>query len=140
MRPLVAVLASLLWLCSLAAATAQTVPSGSIVGKWSSTLKGFDHSISPPIDFEENVVLTISANGNIHLERTRRALHSKASASMMVDGVYTVPAPGVLRLTFSNTLGELPAIWTYALNGNTLTITEAATGITRKFNRVFTAI
>ena len=136
---ILAALAALLVFAAVPAA-AQTVTSGDVVGKWSSTLKGFDHSISPPLDYEENVVLTISENGNIHLERTRRLLKSKGSVSWTADGVYTVPSPGVLRLTFSNTLGEIPATWFYVLKNNTLTITEGGSGISRKFVRVYTAI
>ena len=135
----VALLAALLMLAAVPVA-AQVSATDTVVGKWSSTMKGFDHSISPPLDFEENVVLTISANGNIHIERTRRALKTKGSVSWTADGVYTVPNPGVLRLTFSNNLGELPAIWFYVLKNNTMTITEGNSGISRKFVRVYTAI
>jgi hypothetical protein len=115
------------------------VAPGSVVGKWSSTLKGFDHSVTPHIDYEENVVLTISENGNIQLERTRRLLKGKQSATWIANGVWTSPAYGILHLTFSDTLGEVPATWRYVLRGNTFTITDAA-GVSRKFTRIQTTI
>src|SRR5581483_4039269 len=113
---------AVVFLCaaSVASADAQAIVAPeSVIGKWSSTLKGFDHSVTPHIDYEENVVLTISANGNIQLERTRRLLNSKASATWVANGVWTSPAAGILNLTFSNTLGEVPATWRYVLQGNT---------------------
>ncbi|MGH7659839.1 MAG: hypothetical protein ACRENA_02835, partial [Vulcanimicrobiaceae bacterium] len=125
---------------SFASASAQAIVAPpSVIGKWSSTLKGFDHSVTPHIDYEENVVLTISANGNIQLERTRRLLNSKASATWIANGVWTEPAPGILNLTFSDSLGEVPATWRYVQQGNTFTITDSA-GISRKFFRIQTAI
>src|SRR5689334_12086976 len=133
-----AVLLSCATTVSRASAQAIVAPP-SVIGQWSSTLKGFDHSVRPQLDYEENVVLTISANGNIQLERTRRELKSKASATWIANGVWTEPAPGFLHLTFSDTLGETPATWRYVLQGNTFTITDDA-GIARKFFRIQTAI
>ena len=134
----VAVIAALLALACTGVSSAQTVP-GSIVGKWESTLKGFDHTVTPHLDYEEDVVLTISENGNIFIERTRRPLNSKGSVTWQAGGVYVIPTPGIIQLTFSNNLGEVPAIWRYVIQGNTLTITDAG-GVSRKFNRVYTAI
>ena len=136
-----AIFATLIF-CAGSAATANAqaiVAPQSVVGKWSSTLKGFDHSVTPHIDYEENVVLTISENGNIQLERTRRLLRSNQSATWIANGVWTSPTPGILNLTFSETMGEVPATWRYVLQGNTFTITDAA-GVSRKFVRIQTAI
>jgi hypothetical protein len=135
-----AAMCAILLLCGASAASAQAIVAPeSVIGKWSSTLKGFDHSVTPHIDYEETVVLTISANGNIQLERTRRLLKSKQSATWIANGVYTTPAPGIMQLTFSDTLGELPATWRYVIQGNTFTITDAA-GVSRKFYRIQTTI
>jgi hypothetical protein len=137
-----AAICAILLLCAASASRANAqaiVAPQSVIGKWSSTLKGFDHSVTPHIDYEENVVLTISANGNMQLERTRRLLKSKASATWIANGVWTEPAPGFLHLTFSDTLGEPPATWRYVINGSTFTITDEA-GVSRKFVRIQTAI
>lgn len=138
----VAAICAVLLLCAASApgANAQAIVAPeSIVGKWSSTLKGFDHSVTPHIDYEETVVLTISENGNIQLERTRRLLKGKQSATWIANGVWTTPSPGIMNLTFSDSLGEVPATWRYAIQGNTFTITDAG-GVSRKFYRIQTAI
>lgn len=137
-----AAICAILVVCAASAAKVRAqaiVAPESVVGKWSSTLKGFDHTVTPHIDYEENVVLTISENGNIQLERTRRLLKTKQSATWIANGVWTSPTPGILRLTFSNTLGDVPATWRYVLQGNTFTITDEA-GVSRKFVRIQTTI
>ena len=111
-----------------------------LTGKWGSTLKGFDKDQRPPYYYEENVLLTISANGNIQLERTRRELKSKASETLLLNGVWTSPAQGILRLTFSDNLGEIPGLWHYAIRGNEMIVVDDSTGIQRKYYRVQTAI
>ena len=112
----------------------------SIVGKWGSTLKGFDKDLQPPYYYEENVLLTISANGNIQLERTRRELKTKGSETWIGNGVYTNPVPGIIKLTFSENLGQDGAIWHYFISGDTMIIVDDATGIQRKYYRTQTAV
>lgn len=135
-------LSALLGLAALRPAHAQSglMVGNGLVGKWGSTMKGFDKDLTPPYYFEENVLLTISANGNIQLERTRRELKTNKSDTLLLNGVYTNPAPGLIRLTFSDNLGTIPAIWHYVINGNTMWIIDDGSGIQRKYNRVQTAI
>ncbi len=144
MKLRVSALALLLCLIVAGAANAQSglmAPgTQSIVGKWGSTLKGFDKDMQPPYYYEENVLLTISANGNIQLERTRRELKTKASETWIANGVYTNPVPGIIKLTFSDNLGQDGAIWRYYISGDTMIIVEDSSGIQRRYSRVQTAI
>ncbi len=78
----------------------------------------------PPYYYEENVLLTISANGNIQLERTRRELKTKASETWIGNGVYTNPVPGIIKLTFSDNLGQDGAIWHYYVSGDTMIVVD----------------
>lgn len=137
-----ACLCVLLGLVAVQPAHAQSglMVGAGLTGKWGSTLKGFDKDQTPPYYFEENVLLTISANGNIQLERTRRELKSKQSETWIGNGVYTTPAPGIMLVTFSNNLGEVPAIWHFAVQNNVMILVDDATGIQRRFDRVQTAI
>jgi hypothetical protein len=144
MKSRIGVLALLLCLFVAGAANAQSglmAPgTQNIVGKWGSTLKGFDKDMQPPYYYEENVLLTISANGNIQLERTRRELKTRASETWIGNGVYTTPVPGYMKLTFSDNLGQDGAVWRYYISGDTMIIVEDSTGIQRKYYRIQTAI
>jgi len=109
-----------------------------LVGKWGSTMNGFDKDLSPPYYYSENVVLTISANHNIHIERTRVEKGHTAGDTWMADGVYTMPAPGIMALTFATPMGQIPGVWKFVVNGNTMWIIDDGTGIQRKYFRIFT--
>ena len=109
-----------------------------LVGKWGSTLNGFDKDQQPPYYYEENVLLTISANNNIQLERTRRERGHRDAQTIALNGVYTMPQNGIMLLTFADPVGQAPAMWQFVIRGNTMIIVDDATGIQRRFFRVIT--
>ena len=119
-------------------AQAITPVTVGLVGKWGSTMNGFDKDQQPPYYFEENVQLTISANGNIQLERARREKNHKEIETMALNGVYTMPQNGIMLLTFAEPVGQVPAIWQFVIRGNTMWIIDDATGLQRKYLRIFT--
>jgi hypothetical protein len=124
----------------LAAAAQARNLDDAIVGKWASTLNGTDSDRTPPLKYAETVTLTISANGNLYLERLTRPLNSKNADLWLASGIYSVPVPGVLRLTFNPEYQLSAAIWRYSVSGNKFVIVDNDTNVSRTFVRIFTAI
>ena len=117
------------------AAGAQIRLDNAIIGTWTSTLSDVDRDRTPPLKIAETVTLTISAGGSIYLERLSRAGNSRIPDRWVGSGVYSVPAPGVLRLSFDPNLQVSAVVWRYRLAGNTFTVIDNDTNVSRTFYR-----
>ena len=116
-------------------AGAQTRTDNSIIGTWTSTLSDVDRDRTPPVKYAETVTLTIAPGGNIHLQRMTRAERARNPEVWAGSGVYSVPEPGIMRVSFDPNLQMSAVIWRYRMSGNAFTVIDNDTNVSRTFYR-----